>query len=253
MSSNFAELVKFLQTVDSVRLHKAVIALDSAELTDSEAIEEAVQRIEPDYAFVGKFSGRTWLRAIYSVYHNRARLPQVFVLKLTYASFTQVAIFSDEESALKRYHDVRRSHQSDLVRMELDQMTATPDGGSMTEGAGLHMEWEHAARPKVETAAMVTVKALSSMVNNFNFDTKAFVDQFCREHRTLQASMFRLFMEVLEHCASDDYRTDGRNHSVKVTAETLLSCYREYVRVNFELTGASLDQMGKPSKWINFV
>lgn len=53
--------------------------------------------------------------------------------------------------------------------------------------------------------------ALSNAVNNFNFDTKAFIMDFKNDHRYLQNEVFRLAMAIVAECASDDYKFDVRN------------------------------------------
>ena len=45
---------------------------------------------------------------------------------------------------------------------------------------------------------------LTDFVNSYNFDKQGFINQFCREHRTLQQSAVRLMFELMEHIASDE-------------------------------------------------
>ncbi len=42
------------------------------------------------------------------------------------------------------------------------------------------------------------------------------------EHRTLQQSTMKAFLEFIEFAASDDYRTDGRNEETKRMAQRLI-------------------------------
>jgi hypothetical protein len=67
---------------------------------------------------------------------------------------------------------------------------------------------------------------LGDFVNNYNHDAEAFIDGFCRQHRTLQQSSFRLILQLIEKVASDDYATDGRNEGSKKVAKQLLNGFK---------------------------
>jgi hypothetical protein len=72
-------------------------------------------------------------------------------------------------------------------------------------------------------------EALSDFVNNFNHDDKGFIEAFCRQHRTLQQSMFRLMCKVIDKVASEDYRTDGRNEGTAMVGKMLIEGFKEQV------------------------
>lgn len=72
--------------------------------------------------------------------------------------------------------------------------------------------------------------AMSDYVNTFSRDKgKEFIEGFCRQHRTLQQSMFRMMLELIEHMATDEYHTDGRNEDSKKMAQKLLDGHRKVV------------------------
>lgn len=69
---------------------------------------------------------------------------------------------------------------------------------------------------------------MTDFVNTFSGEpTKEFVQAMSCEHRTLQQSFTRLCLEWIEHCASQDYRTDGRNESTHQMCKGLVSAYKE--------------------------
>ncbi len=55
------------------------------------------------------------------------------------------------------------------------------------------------------------VNELTDFVNTYDCDKDEFINQFCRQHRTLQQSTIRLLMSLIEHVGSDAYRFDARN------------------------------------------
>ena len=69
---------------------------------------------------------------------------------------------------------------------------------------------------------------MTDFVNTFSKEpTKEFVQAMANEHRTLQQSFTRLCLEWIEHCASQDYRTDGRNESSHATCKAIVESYKE--------------------------
>lgn len=69
---------------------------------------------------------------------------------------------------------------------------------------------------------------MTDFVNTFSNDSrKEFVQAMSSEHRTLQQSFTRLCLEWIEHCASQDYRTDGRNESSHITCKAMVEAYKE--------------------------
>lgn len=55
------------------------------------------------------------------------------------------------------------------------------------------------------------VRQVTDILNNLSFSESEFCREMANEHRTLQQSFTRLCLTWLETCASEDYRTDGRN------------------------------------------
>jgi hypothetical protein len=69
---------------------------------------------------------------------------------------------------------------------------------------------------------------MTDFVNTFSDEPKKeFVQAMSNEHRTLQQSFTRLCLEWIEHCASQEYRTDGRNESTHATCKALVEAYKE--------------------------
>lgn len=70
---------------------------------------------------------------------------------------------------------------------------------------------------------------LTNFVNNYNCDHEEFINAFCREHRTLQQSSFRLFLMLLERLASDEYNTDLRNKSSHEVAKKMIEGFKKVI------------------------
>lgn len=71
---------------------------------------------------------------------------------------------------------------------------------------------------------------MSDYANSYSRNKgKEFIEGFCRQHRTLQQSMFRMMLEVVEHVASDEYQTDGRNEASKDMAKKLIKGFKKVV------------------------
>ena len=81
---------------------------------------------------------------------------------------------------------------------------------------------------KMENAKKVT-SLLSDFLNNFQYKENSayFNEAMSREHRTLQQNFMRLIMGYLEFCASEDYRTDGRNQASKELAKVVMKALEE--------------------------
>ena len=52
---------------------------------------------------------------------------------------------------------------------------------------------------------------ISNGINNLSFSVPEFINAMCLEHRTLQQKFTGICLKWIEHVASEDYRTDGRN------------------------------------------
>jgi hypothetical protein len=97
---------------------------------------------------------------------------------------------------------------------------------------------------------------------NYRKSSKAFADAFKREHRTLQQSAFRMFLELIEEMATDNYHTDGRNEDSKKMAQTLLEGFKLAKKQEYINDGVSEERAesyvttgdgAKPSRYIPFV
>jgi hypothetical protein len=69
------------------------------------------------------------------------------------------------------------------------------------------------------------MEKFSNVCNSFNSDPKDFIEQFCRQHRTLQQSMFGMMVHLLAFMATPEYSTDGRNQYSKELAEKFIKGY----------------------------
>jgi hypothetical protein len=76
----------------------------------------------------------------------------------------------------------------------------------------------------------------SDLVNNFDYKSQSagFIKAFARQHRTLQQSMMRVMFANIEHCASPEYRTDGRNEQTQHTCKVMVDAYKEKMRSIYE-------------------
>lgn len=73
--------------------------------------------------------------------------------------------------------------------------------------------------------AKKVMNMLSDYVNHGK-SKKAFIEAFKRDHRTLQQSMFKMFLQLMEEMATENYHTDGRNEDSKKLAQTLLEGFK---------------------------
>ncbi len=96
--------------------------------------------------------------------------------------------------------------------------------------------------------------------NNEKFDE--FVKAFSNEHRTLQQLGLGLMLRLIEHMASDEYKTDLRNEESKKIAKTLIKGFNlakklEYVDEGISEAKAeeymSTESAKKPSKYLPLI
>ena len=91
---------------------------------------------------------------------------------------------------------------------------------------------------------------LADFVNK-GCSTEEFISEFCKQHRTLQQSSLRLMLAVIEHIASSDYRTDGRNIGSHIIAKELL---RGFKKLKAEEDGYYKEEdCPGPSKFLGFI
>jgi hypothetical protein len=87
---------------------------------------------------------------------------------------------------------------------------------------------------------------ITNYLNTYGDKSVEFNEAMSREHRTLQQNFTRLCLAWIEHCASDDYWTDGRNEASKNTAKAILEGF-EKVQAEKGYNGEMLKFMSKLS------
>lgn len=90
---------------------------------------------------------------------------------------------------------------------------------------------------------------ITDALNPFGFDQQAFNQAMSTEHRTLQQNFTRMCLGWIEHCASEEYRTDLRNEGSAEISKKLINLYKEEM-ANKGFTGVTLELMSKPSKYL---
>jgi len=106
-------------------------------------------------------------------------------------------------------------------------------------------------------------ETMTDFVNHYNGRKEGeFIKAFEKQHRTLQQSSFRMMLELIEHMASDEYRTDGRNDASKNIAKSLIQGFKEAKKKQYISEGTSEERAEqyvngefgcKPSKWLPFI
>lgn len=102
---------------------------------------------------------------------------------------------------------------------------------------------------------------ITDYVNTFSREAnsqfaQALSEKLANEHRTLQQSTLRLFLETIEMMAGDDYRTDPRNEASKTTARRLMTGFAKVVAQEQGMSEEEVVKnwdVYKPSKWLGFV
>jgi hypothetical protein len=102
----------------------------------------------------------------------------------------------------------------------------------------------------IETKKLV--ENFSDYVNTFNDKGQEFCQAMSSEHRTLQQSFTKLCLSWLEHCASDEYRTDPRNEGSQKIARELLEGFKQK-QIQEGFTGETLKMMSKPSGYLGCI
>jgi len=101
------------------------------------------------------------------------------------------------------------------------------------------------------TAKEIT-KEITNYVNTFSNKSEEFNNAMSSEHRTLQQSFTRLVLGWIEHVASDEYRTDGRNDASHNTCKQLMEGFRA-IQEKEGFTGETLNFMSKASGHLGHV
>ena len=104
--------------------------------------------------------------------------------------------------------------------------------------------------------AKKVIDALSDYVN-YNRPVSEFIKSFKLEHRTLQQSMMRLFLKLIEDIGDNEYHTDGRNEATKKVCSDLLHGFRLAKKEELIRDGVSPETVGsylsKPSNYLPFI
>ena len=96
-----------------------------------------------------------------------------------------------------------------------------------------------------KSRAEIAIDGLSNYVNGCSHDHKELVELFSVEHRTLQQSMLRAMLHLIESMADESFRTDGRNEQSKALCKQLLSGFDTQVHES---------QRGfKPSEFLGYI
>ena len=93
---------------------------------------------------------------------------------------------------------------------------------------------------------------ITDYLNTFGDKSEDFNQAMSREHRTLQQNFTRLCLKWLEHIASDEYHTDGRNEQSKDIAKKLLGGFKE-LQTKEGYTERTLELMSKPSGHLGMI
>ena len=89
-------------------------------------------------------------------------------------------------------------------------------------------------------------QAFGDFVNTFNRDKgKEFIEGLSRQHRTLQQSSLRVMLELIEHMATYDYHTDGRNEASQKVAKKIIAGFKTEIIKEFVSQGSSLESATK--------
>lgn len=96
------------------------------------------------------------------------------------------------------------------------------------------------------------VQDITDYLNSFNNKGQEFCEEMSREHRTLQQNFTRLCLQWIEHCASVEYRTDGRNEGSQKIARELLEGFKEK-QFKDGFSNETLKMMCKPSGHLGYI
>jgi hypothetical protein len=77
------------------------------------------------------------------------------------------------------------------------------------------------------------IEDFGHLCNSFSIDRASIFQAFCREHRTIQQSMFGVLIFLLNGIGSDFYGTDGRNEASHKVAKKFIEGYAEMEKQDF--------------------
>lgn len=78
-----------------------------------------------------------------------------------------------------------------------------------------------------QTREYQAAKMLANAVNDYSFNPKRFAETLPYIHRTLQQSIFRLVVALINFMADDGYRTDERNQASHDISKKLAEILKE--------------------------
>ena len=93
---------------------------------------------------------------------------------------------------------------------------------------------------------------ITNYLNTFGDKSDEFNSAMSSEHKTLQQNFTRLVLRWIEHVASEDYRTDGRNEASKNTCKQLMEGFRA-IQEKEGFNGEMLNFMSKASGHLGHV
>jgi len=69
---------------------------------------------------------------------------------------------------------------------------------------------------------------ISRFVNTLSLESNSekFIAEMNREHKTLQQSFTKFCLLWIENCASDEYRTDGRNEAAQNISKEVIETFK---------------------------
>lgn len=68
---------------------------------------------------------------------------------------------------------------------------------------------------------------ITNYLNTFGDKSEDFNEAMSNQHRTLQQNFTRLCLGWIEHCASEEYRYDGRNEASHNTSKVILEGFEK--------------------------
>ena len=134
-----------------------------------------------------------------------------------------------------------------------------------TQHTAEELEFERQEREEQQREkALREGKELMNLIGNYvNYgkSRKGFIEAFKCEHRTLQQSAFKMFLELMEEMATENYHTDGRNEDSKKMAQTLLKGFQMAKKQEYLDEGVSEQRAedyvtgngARPSAYLPFV
>lgn len=115
---------------------------------------------------------------------------------------------------------------------------------------------------EIKPETKVIVSKLTDFVNSSSrLKNDEFIMSLEREHRTLQQSSARLFLQFLEHAATIDYKVDDRNKSTQKISKILMKGFAIAMAEELQKQGQNVTpemieknwDVYKPSAWLGYI